>query len=225
MNAFVVRHPWIPYVLPFAAFMALLAIAPHGGWSPRAQAILRTAIPLLLIVLVALPNVWLRVSRPASSVAVGIIIFLIWIAPDQLIPGYRSLPLFQNGIVGHAESSVPVEARTDPVFLTLRFFRAVVVVAIVEELFWRGWVPRWIDRMEHFEAVPLGTFSRRAFVVSTVLFAVEHGSFWDVGLLAGAGYNWWMVKTKSLGDLALAHAVTNGCLGAWVLTTGQWMYW
>src|SRR5688572_20081253 len=113
--------------------MALLGLAPHLGLAPRAQAILRNAIPLLLIIFVALPYVRLRLVRPASSVAVGVVVFLVWIAPDQLIPGYRSLAIFQNGIVGHAESSVPVEARTDAVFLGLRFFRATVVVAIVEE--------------------------------------------------------------------------------------------
>jgi hypothetical protein len=34
-----------------------------------------------------------------------------------------------------------------------------------------------------------------------------------------------MVRTRNLGDLILAHAVTNACLCAWVLATGRFEYW
>jgi membrane protease YdiL (CAAX protease family) len=58
-----------------------------------------------------------------------------------------------------------------------------------------------------------------------VLFASEHGAYWDVGLAAGVAYNWWMVRTRSLGDLILAHAVTNLCLSVYVIAAGKWEYW
>jgi CAAX prenyl protease-like protein len=101
----------------------------------------------------------------------------------------------------------------------------VIIVPIVEELFWRGWAPRWIDRMDDFQALPLGSFTTRSFLLTAALFGVEHGSYWDVGFAAGVGYNWWVWKTRSLGDLILSHAVTNACLAGWVLGTGQWQYW
>ena len=58
-----------------------------------------------------------------------------------------------------------------------------------------------------------------------LLFAAEHGPYWDVGLAAGVIFNLWMVRTKSLGDLILAHAVSNACLGAYVIAAGKWEYW
>jgi hypothetical protein len=61
--------------------------------------------------------------------------------------------------------------------------------------------------------------------MTAVLFAAEHGSYWDVGLLAGITYNWWMVRTGRLADCMVAHAVTNGFLAAYVLYFGQWQYW
>jgi CAAX protease family protein len=219
------RHPWIPYVVPFAAFMAVLGAAPYLGLELRGLAVVRSLVPAIVILLVARPVLDLRASRPWTSVGIGIGVFLLWIAPDELFPGYRSGGLFQNGIVGRLESSVPVAGRTDPVIIVLRGFRAVIVVPIVEELFWRGWLPRWLDRSDDFRARALGAFSTFSFVASAGLFAVEHGSFWDVGLAAGIAYNAWMAKTRRLGDLILCHAVTNGCLGAWVLATGQWRYW
>jgi CAAX prenyl protease-like protein len=79
--------------------------------------------------------------------------------------------------------------------------------------------------MDDFASRPLGAFTGLSFGASAVLFALEHGSFWDVGLAAGLVYNLWMAKTRSLGDLIACHAVTNTCLAGWVLATGQWQYW
>lgn len=64
-----------------------------------------------------------------------------------------------------------------------------------------------------------------AFWVVAVLFGVEHGPLWDVGIVTGVLYNWWMVRTRSLGDLILVHAITNACLSAYVLASGKWEYW
>ncbi len=109
--------------------------------------------------------------------------------------------------------------------LALRFVRAVLIVPIIEELFWRAWLPRWFDRAKDFREIPLGQYSRAAFWLTAFLFASEHGALWDVGLAAGLLYNWWMKRTRSLGDLILAHAVTNACLSVYVLTRGRWEYW
>ena len=82
-----------------------------------------------------------------------------------------------------------------------------------------------LGHQPRFPEGPLGTFTPVIFVVTAVLFASEHGSWWDVGLLAGLAYNWWMLRTRSLGDCILAHAVTNGCLAAYVVSQGRWEYW
>jgi membrane protease YdiL (CAAX protease family) len=58
-----------------------------------------------------------------------------------------------------------------------------------------------------------------------VLFAAEHGPYWEVGLLCGVIYNWWMWRTRSLGDLILVHAVTNLALSLFVIATQRWTFW
>ena len=83
---------------------------------------------------------------------------------------------------------------------------------------------RWIINTD-FRQVPMGTYSAQSFWLTAVLFASEHGPYWEVGLIAGVLYNWWMVRTKSLGDCILAHAITNGLLCGYVLMTGKWEYW
>jgi len=83
---------------------------------------------------------------------------------------------------------------------------------------------RWMIAPD-FRSVRLGTYSALSFWTVALLFASEHGSYWDVGLMAGIIFNWWMIRTKSLGDLILAHAVANACLCAYVVAAGKWEYW
>ena len=166
----------------------------------------------------------LRVRAPVYTLLLGAAVFLIWIAPDTLVPGYRAHWLFENPITGKAASSLSDSVLSSPLGLGLRSFRAIVLVPIAEELFWRGWLMRWIIDAD-FRMIELGAFSARAFWITALLFASEHGSYWDVGLAAGILYNWWMVREKSLGDCILAHAVTNAALSALVMAFGKWQYW
>jgi len=155
---------------------------------------------------------------------VGLVVFVIWIAPDRIFPGYHSHWLFTNSVTGSVVSSLAESSRGDWAVLTLRTLRAGMFVPIAEELFWRAWLMRWIISQD-FSKIPLGAWSARAFWIVAVLFALEHGALWDVGLAAGLLYNWWMVRTKSLGDVIVAHGVTNAVLSAYVILAGRWEYW
>lgn len=219
------NRPWVPFVLPFAVFMGLLAVAPSLGLPPTVEGLIRVALPAVVLWAVSRPVIDLRPTRPWATVAIGAAVFVLWVGPDYLFPGYRESVLFQNALVGRAESSMPVEARTDVVVLILRFLRAAAVVPVLEELFWRGWLPRWIDRSDDFLARPLGAYTAFSFGVTALLFGLEHGAFWDVGIAAGLIYNWWMLRTRSLGDVIWCHAVTNALLGGYVVAMGEWKFW
>jgi len=204
--------------------MALLAIMPLLDLDPALDQALRILIVGGLLLTVSRPVVDLRVKRWFGSIALGGVVFLIWIGPDLVWPGWHDGLLFSNDIVGRPESSLPEAARTSRLALGLRFTRAAALIPIVEELFWRGWLPRVAIRSD-FHQVPLGTFTPAGFWITALLFATEHGSWWDVGLAAGVLYNWWMMRTRSLGDCILAHAVTNACLSIYVMAAGRWEYW
>ncbi len=217
--------PSLPYLAPFAAFMLLLLVAPRLPFGVRTVSILRLAILALVLLVCSRGVIPLRVPHWLTSIALGVAVFALWIAPDVLFHNWRESPFFHNGLTGRVEGPPSLASRSDPLVLALRFVRAVLIVPIVEELFWRAWLPRWIDRAKDFREVPLGQYSRAAFWLTAILFASEHGALWDVGLAAGLLYNWWMKRTRSLGDLILAHAVTNACLSVYVLTRGRWEYW
>jgi CAAX prenyl protease-like protein len=204
--------------------MALLALHSVLPLPDLTDQIMRVTVMTAVLWFVARPVIDLRVRHLVTTLAIGILVFVVWIAPDLLIKGYRHFWLFDNAVVGKAATSLSATAITSWPVLVLRMIRAVIIVPIVEELFWRAWLMRWLIDND-FEKVPLGKYSAQAFWIVAVLFASEHGSYWDVGLAAGIIYNWWMVRTRSLGDLILAHAVTNGILGAYVIAFGKWEYW
>jgi len=219
------RYPAVPYVAPFAVFLLCMTIAGRTAIPQPWESVLWVGVVAAAIALTSRQLVaGLRFPNWGMSILVGIGVCILWVAPDALVPGWRESWIFQNSITGHVKISIAPADLSDPLVLWLRVARAVILVPILEELFWRGWLPRWLQDTK-FERVPLGTFTTFAFIITALLFASEHGPFWEVGLLAGLIYNWWMWRTKSLGDLVLAHAVTNGCLAGYVLLTHQWQFW
>lgn len=204
--------------------MALLALHSVLPLPDLADQILRVTVMTAVLWFLARPVIDLRVRSLAATLAIGIGVFVVWIAPDLLIQGYRHFWLFENALLPKLATSLAVQNGLSWPVLALRMVRAVIIVPIVEELFWRAWLTRWIVDQD-FEKVPLGIYTAQSFWVVAALFASEHGPYWDVGLLAGIIYNWWMVRTRSLGDLILAHAVTNFSLSAYVIATGKWEYW
>ena len=213
------------YVAPFVAFVVLmeaerLSGAPAGWFYP-----LRFCAVLAVILASSRGVLAFRPSAPWGSVAVGIAVFAIWIAPDLLFgPGYRHSPIFENPAMGSAASSAPAGFQRNIVFLIVRTLGCTALVPVLEELFWRGWLMRRLIEPD-FQSVKIGAYAPFAFWAVALLFASEHGPYWEVGLIAGVAYNWWCVRTRNLADCILAHAVTNGLLSAYVLYAGQWQYW
>jgi CAAX prenyl protease-like protein len=204
--------------------MGLLALHSVLPLPDLADQILRVTVMAAVLWLIARPVIDLRVHHLAPTLGIGMAVFAVWIAPDLLMSGYRHFWLFDNAVVGKAATSLSTAARLSWPVLALRMIRAVAIVPIVEELFWRAWLMRWVIDND-FQKIPLGKYTALSFWIAAVLFASEHGSYWDVGLAAGIIYNWWMVRTRSLGDLILAHAVTNFALGVYVIAAGKWEYW
>jgi len=219
------QYPSLPWIAPFAVFMILLAVGPSLPIPQPWESILRVGILVAVLLTISKDVVLsLRVRHALPSVLLGLAVCAMWVAPDQLFPGWREHWLFQNSITGTVKTTIAPSELADPLVVILRVVRAALLVPILEELFWRGWLPRWIVNND-WQQVPLGTFNGMAFVATAVLFASEHGPFWEVGLLCGFIYNWWMWKTKSLGDLVLVHAVTNAALSGFVMVTKQYAYW
>lgn len=101
----------------------------------------------------------------------------------------------------------------------------VVVVPLVEEFFWRGFLLRFLIKDE-FHTVPFGMFSWKSFSIVSVAFCFEHQmADWPGALVTSVLYNLVACRTKSLAACVVAHAATNLGLGIYILRTGQFGFW
>lgn len=155
-----------------------------------------------------------RVQAGLLAPAVGILVFMLWIHLDGgwLVTGAGTgySPLDEAGRI-RWELAVP------------RLLGAAVVVPVMEELFWRSFLLRWIERHDFLQLEP-ARIGLRALLIGSLLFGLEH-SLWFAGILAGLAYAWLYRTSGSLWPPVIAHAVTNLALGIWVLATGAWSFW
>jgi CAAX prenyl protease-like protein len=109
--------------------------------------------------------------------------------------------------------------------LAARFTRLVIVVPLVEEIFWRGFLLRYLVR-EDFTAIPFGSSSRFSFWAVVVAFTAVHAPVdWPAAFLTGILFNLLAVRTRSLAACVTAHAVANLALGVYICATKQWGFW
>ena len=217
------------YLAPFLVFMALLACGEFVSKLFEGQAwwVVATprywVFPLQTVVCGALlaygwkHYVWRAPAKPLFTIAIAVLVLALWIAPQELFGQKRRWEGFDPGFFGDGGAYAAN--------VGVRFIRLVIVVPLLEEIFWRGFLLRYLIG-EDFTKVPFGTFSWKSFGVVTLLFALAHfgPDFWPA-VLTGALYNLVAYRTRSLSSCVLAHAITNLLLGIYILRTGQWGFW
>jgi hypothetical protein len=238
------------YLGPFAAFLAclLLGALVTGVFEGAAAWPLAEpqywVDPLQTVLCGALLIRWwprYEMRRPCGvfiSLAIGAGVFFLWIGLQAWLEhvvnsggaGAAITRLFQwigfgaprvEGFNPRFFSSSAANALS----VGLRFVRLVAVVPLLEEIFWRGFLLRWLID-PNFETVPFGTYRPGAFAITTIGFCLEHRTpDWPAALLTGMLYNLVAIRTKSLSACVLAHALTNLLLGLYVMRTGQWGFW
>lgn len=221
------RQKLTAFVAPMVTFMALLllpSVLPSIGSGFWAQQSKYWVFPLQTIVCAALlwrfwPAYDLRGPRKIwVGIGVGVVVFVLWIAPQSLL----GFPARTEGFNPDLLAGQPAAYGLTVIF---RFLRLVVVVPLVEEIFWRGFLLRYLIN-EKFDQVPFGTFSWLSFGVVTGAFCLSHTTAdWPAAAVTGALYNWVAYKTKSLSTCVITHAITNGLLGLWIMWTKQWGFW
>lgn len=223
--------PALVRCLPFVVFMALLTLRAHGGdiggalaladmrwmyaWQAGAAAVVLMLWWNRYGELRDGAAVWRRPGGLLAALGVGLLIFGLWVLPDW--------PWMRQG--GSAVGFVPLDAAGQPVWalVALRAAGAVVVVPVMEELFWRSFLMRWLDRRDFLE-LPPGEASPRALWLSSAVFAMAHDQ-WLVALLAGLAFGELYRRTGQIWLAVAAHAVANAALAAYVVSTGSWSYW
>jgi hypothetical protein len=110
-------------------------------------------------------------------------------------------------------------------FIAVRMAGAVLVVPVMEELFWRDFLWRSIIAPNNFKLAEVGEWDWKAFLVVAGMFATVHGNWWLTAIVWGLMIGALLLWTKSLGACILAHATTNLLLALYVLYTHDWSFW
>lgn len=216
--------PALARVIPFATYIAFLileSMLAGDAYGFDSRWLYAAKIACVAIALGVLWNRYgeLRKRLPGAaqllaSVVIGIVVFVVWIALDQswaVIGSPRGWnPTGPSGTVSWS-------------LVAVRILGAAAVVPIMEELFWRSLVLRWIRNTDFLNVAPARA-GVLAVLVSSALFASEHHQ-WLAGLIAGLVYAGTYMRTGNLWCAVVAHAVTNFALGVWVLHSGQWQFW
>jgi len=214
-------------VLPFAAFIALLALDPWLARQlatfadPRWSYALR-ALAAMLLLIVFLPRY--RELAPATlpsarqcgeALLVGFAVLAVWLLLDDgvFVLGDERSGFDPRALDGSIEWPLAVT----------RLSGAALVVPLIEELFWRSFLMRWLERADFLAQAP-GTVGPRAVLLSSLVFGFEH-SQWAAGIVAGIVFAWLYRRHGLLWSAVIAHAATNAGLGLWVLHRGDWHYW
>ena len=228
------RRPMLARVVPFGLYLLFLFVA-------QCVDVLADAMALNQESKISL-QLWLY---PVKTLAVLAALVLYWPSYEELrgpwFPTWRQMVLAGlTGLLvylawikmawpwatqGQASGYNPFQANDGlgTMLAGIRLFGGVVVVPIMEELFWRSFLLRYLISRQ-FQSVPLGAFTLASCAVTVLLFGVEH-DLWLAGMVAGLAYTLLLYRTRNLWTCIAAHASTNLLLGIHVLTTGEWHWW
>lgn len=203
-----------------ALLVPLLVLLGSGMVASMISAGARLADPLVIVVTVAALWRYRAIYRTLAwswswqSVAVGFAVFVVWCV---LVQGDPAEDAGRNAVVRGMSDLTAFS------WIVCRLIRSVLIVPVVEELAFRGYLLRKLVSRD-FDSVPFERVTLSALVVSSALFGLLHPD-WRAGMLAGAAYAFAQRQSRSIGGAIAAHGVSNGLIALVVLTQGRWSLW
>lgn len=170
-----------------------------------------------------------------AGAAMGVVGIGLWILPTQ---AYEWMGLTERpegwlkwlGVLPRRDGFDPGVFTSPAGWWTatiLRFLRAAVVVALVEEIFWRGFMMRFILKPDgDYWRIPFGTASWLSYGVVTALVVLVHApADWAAAFVWGTLVYLLAVWTRSLLACVVMHGVANFLMGWYALAFEKHGLW
>jgi uncharacterized protein len=232
MNAETAEHRryLFAYIAPFAVFMVMTTIEGLAAVKPWYPIVYAAKLLFVIAALVGFIRYWPKLSSNGIGFGVicGIVGAFAWVYLARIEIG-PYLPPFLASLVGGSRTGFDPftldewSGRYRDLFIVIRMVGLAIVVPIMEELFWRGFLMRFLIA-EPFHKVPIGTYIRSSFIIVTLAFVAAHPEIL-AALVWGAAINLLLYRTKNLWACVAMHATTNALLGAYILATASWHLW
>jgi hypothetical protein len=213
----------LAYILPMGIFLVFTGI--QGQW-PATYAlcyVLKTIATAIALVALWRQYTKIRWNAIELGVVVGILGTVQWIGMQLFLQKHFAFfhpsPDAFNPLTHFANQYEMIA------FITVRLIGAVLVVPVMEELFWRDFLWRQILAPNDFKLAQVGEWSLAPFLIVAGVFATVHGNWWLTAIVWALLIGALLVYTKSLGACIIAHAVTNLLLGIYVLIYKDWAFW
>ena len=227
-------EPWLTCVAPLALFLVAGALEPTpSGGLLDSLGVPYAAYPLIYALRLAatlglLVWVWPHIKAWAGRPTwwpplLGLLLVVPWVVLARLQhdAGWTFGATERAGYNPFAADNLGPDSPLAWAFLAIRGLGLIVVVPIIEELFVRGFLMRYVIK-EKFWEVPFGTLTAASAAACTVYAVATHPGE------AIAAVGWFAVvsgiaaATRRPIDCILCHAATNLALGAYVLATNEW---
>ena len=217
------------YVIPFVLYVLGTNVAAQvSGLYPPAYVAVVVLGGIVTWLLLRGRRIVVPHWRVAEAVVVGLVGIALWIGLSELRLEERIATYLPGWLrPGERIGFNPFEELTQPLaawsFIAVRLIGLAVLVPVAEELFWRGFLLRWIISPD-WQDVPLGKFSTTSFLLVTLLFMLAHPEWLAAAcycMLLNGLLNW----KRDLWSCIVAHGVSNLVLGVYVLSTGTWWLW
>jgi CAAX prenyl protease-like protein len=234
-QAWLADRPQMPYLLPFFAFLIIMAPAGLGSVGGiDFKALWKTYHPEVYAAksIVAGVMIWyfwpmytrVRWSKISWGIVLGLVGTVVWIVSEYVCQW--------TGLAGKPDPATFYNSDRELAtqwsrwaYLCVRVAGPSLVVPLMEELFFRDFLMRALIRGARYDDVPVGSFTWFSLLGMSALFGVNHGFDYLIpGFLYGLMMGLLVIRTKSLGACIVAHGVTNWSLYLYVIFTGDWQF-
>lgn len=239
----------VAHLIPFAIWLTALKIGDPGP----INYMIRTLSGIVLLAWLRpwrwYPR--LKLKNIPAAMGVGLFIFVVWVgfetpwmvehAPkvtewyqrlfvDYLQP-FKVRELFDmgNGVMVPFEVDditglhVHDPRNTGWVMFWIHMLGTSVIIAIIEEMVYRGFLYRWMQGSPFYKINP-HILKWGLLVGISAFFAVSHIE-WMAAIICGICYGLLYIKTGDIWAATIAHGVTNFLLGLYVIHYGAYQFW
>jgi CAAX prenyl protease-like protein len=239
------------YVVPFAVFMGFMIVLllvtkmiewrhPDAPWWRQNPAHFIYPVQTL-VTLALLVYYWKNYTFHWSwkwnltAILFGAAGIGCWLLPTTLhdhwgLTGPTTGPLKLLGVAARTEGFDPGIFHHPLAWWSVvisRFLRAVVVVALIEEIFWRGFLMRFVCDWEgDYWNQPFGRATWKSYFIISGLFMAAHAPVDYAGAFVYGSLTYLLcVWSKSLGACIIMHATANLLMGLYIMAYGKYGLW